>query len=84
MDVASKRRRPLAFAGQILEEECPACHGTGDDKKPRFWGDLLGVPWCDTCVGKGYLLNHNGKVICDLILTHMSANDNGLRLKGSK
>lgn len=85
MDVASKRRRPLSFAGQILEEECPACRGTGDDGKYR--GILLGLlsyQWCDNCSGKGYVLTHNGKVICDLILTHLTGDERGLRLKGSK
>lgn len=84
MDVANKRRRPLSFAGQVLEVECPSCKGTGNDKKPRFLNDLLGVPWCDECASKGYLLNDNGRVICDLILTHMTGDDRGLRLKGSK
>ena len=85
MDVANnKRRRPLSFAGQTLEVECPACGGTGNDGKARFFLDLLGGQFCDTCVGKGYILNDNGRVICDLILYHMSATDNGLFMRERK
>lgn len=85
MDVAKKKRRPMVFAGQTLEVECPVCHGVGYDGKPQsFIRNLLGIKTCSGCRGRGYNLTDSGKTLCNLAMEYMTTSEADIRMKGDQ